>query len=194
MVGVVLALAVLAAPPFWELKPPSAWTDEEIRQLLTDSPWAQSVAAPSDASGVVVYLATARPVREAEQELIRRSGKSQGVEDPEPDEYRDYVRQNAGKIIVLAVRVPNPGALQHEAEVRRMEKESVLKVGRRKYRTTGHFPPAPTDPWLRLVFPREAGPQDKSLQFELYLPGLANPLRWAEFRMRELKYGGAPEF
>jgi hypothetical protein len=75
-----------------------------------------------------------------------------------------------------------------------MEKESVLRIGRRKYRMTGHFPPAPTDPYLRLVFPREVDPQDKSLRFELYLPGVPSPYRWAEFRLREMRYRGEPAF
>jgi hypothetical protein len=191
MVALLLA-ALLAAPPFWEAKPPSAWTSEEIQLLLRDSPWAQEVAAPIEKGGVVVYLATARPLRAAEEELIRRNPRLRSLEDPDAEEFREFLRENAGKVIVLAVQLPR--ALTDDAEIRRMEKECVLKVGRRKYRVTGHFPPAPTDPHLRLVFPRDVRPEDKTLRFELYVPGLGNPYRWAEFRVRELKYKGAPEF
>ncbi len=35
-----LPLALRAAPPFWNRKPSSDWTGEEILQLLTKSPWA----------------------------------------------------------------------------------------------------------------------------------------------------------
>jgi hypothetical protein len=44
----VLAVAgglVLAGDPFWKSKPISNWTDEDLRQILTDSPWAKTVKA-----------------------------------------------------------------------------------------------------------------------------------------------------
>ncbi len=190
----MLALLILLAPPFWEARPPSAWTDEEIRQLLTDSPWAQEATAAHGDGGVPVYLATARPVQEAEAGLIRRNHAPSPGEDTVSEEYRKFLRDNQGSVIVLAVRLPGGRALTEEAEIRRMEKESVLRIGRRKYRLTGHFPPAPTDPCLRLVFPREVDPQDQALRFELYLPGLPSPYRWAEFRLREMRYRGEPTF
>jgi len=74
-----------------------------------------------------------------------------------------------------------------------MEEESILKVGKKKYQMTGHFPPTPADPYLRLVFPRPIGPNDKSLVFELYLPGVGNTYRTVEFRIKELGYKGTPE-
>jgi len=69
----------------------------------------------------------------------------------------------------------------------------VLKVGRKKYKITGQFPPTPMDPYLRLVYPREVGPNDKSLVFELYLPGVGRTYQIVEFRMKELLYRGKPE-
>jgi len=193
MVG-ALILAVLLAPPFWELRSASAWTAEEIDQLLSDSPWAQRVEGPLAGGSVVVYLATAQPAREAEEELLRRGLRPQPVEVPVSDEYREFLRRNAGKVIVLAVRLPVMAAFGDEAELRRMEKESVLKVGRRKYRMTGHFPPTLADPCLRLAFPRDVDRQEKTLRFQLYLPGVPSPYRWAEFRLREMGYRGQPAF
>jgi hypothetical protein len=191
---VELMVAALLAPPFWELRPPSAWTEAEIGQLLSNSPWAQRVEGPLTGGGVVVYLATARPAREAEEELLRRGGRAPSSEVVAADEYREYLRRNAGKVIVLAVRLPVMTAFLDEAELRRMEKDCVLRVGRRKYRMSGHFPPTFMDPCLRLVFPREVDPQDKTLRFELYLPGVPSPYRWAEFRLKEMGYGGKPAF
>ena len=190
----LLIVAALAAPSFWEARPPSAWTAEEIEQLLTNSPWAQVVEAPRKQGGIAVYLATARPARQAEEELQRRRPQPPPVEDAAAEEYREFLRENAGKVIVLAVRLPYTAALRDDAEVRRMERDSVLRVGRRRFRMTGHFPPAPLDPCLRLVFPREVRPDDRTLRFELYLPGLPNPYRWAEFRLNEMKYKGAVEY
>ena len=185
-------VAALLAPPFWAARPPSAWTAEEILQLLTDSPWAQAAKAPRAEYGVVVYLATARPAREAEER--RLGGGPQPGEESSAGEYRDFMRENAGKVIVLAVQLPLAAILQAAPDILRMEQESVLKIGRRKYRMTGHFPPAPWDPYLRLVFPREVRPDDKTLDFELYLPGLPAPYRWAQFRLSQMKYRGAAEY
>jgi len=188
----LLTVAALLVPPFWEARPPSAWTTEEIRQLLTESPWAQAAKAPREEQGVVVYLATARPVREAEER--RLGGGPRPGEDSSAGEYRDFMRENAGKVIVLAVQLPLAAILQAAPDIPRMEKESVLKIGRRTYRMTGHFPPAPGDPYLRLVFPREVRPDDKTLNFELCLPGLPAPYRWAQFRLSQMNYRGVVEF
>jgi len=188
-------VAALLAPPFWDLRPASAWTAEEINQLLSNSPWAQAVEGPLKEAPVVVYVATARPAREAEEELRRRGMRSAPAEDRAAgDEYREFMRRNAGKVIVLAVRLPPMRILEDEAELRRLEKDCVLRVGRRKYGMTGHFPPTFADPCLRLVFPREVDPADRTLRFELYLPGVPSPYRWAEFRLKQMGHRGEPAF
>ena len=40
-----------SAPDFWNKKPPSEWTPEEIDRLLTKSPWARQVTAQYAAGG-----------------------------------------------------------------------------------------------------------------------------------------------
>jgi hypothetical protein len=70
-----LAMLLMLAASFWESKAPADWTDNEILNLFTDSPWAQ-MAEPSvkDSHGapVQVYIATAGPMREGEKERERR--------------------------------------------------------------------------------------------------------------------------
>jgi hypothetical protein len=39
------AVILIAAEPRWMDKPPAAWTEEDARQVLTDSPWAKTVKA-----------------------------------------------------------------------------------------------------------------------------------------------------
>ena len=73
-----------------------------------------------------------------------------------------------------------------------MEEESIMRVGRQKYKMEGHFPPVPSDPFLRLVYPRVATERDKSVNFELYLPGYG-PYHEAEFRVRDMMYKGKLE-
>jgi hypothetical protein len=179
--------AALLAAPFWEAKSPPDWTEAELRVILTDSPWAQSL----EKGGAVGYLATARPMQDAERELTRRRrAKSAPPADPE---YEDFLAQDQGKHIVLAVALSNPAALADAREARRMQEESILKVGKKKYKMTGHFPPTPDDPCLRLIYPREIGTNDRSLVFELYLPGVSGTFKTLEFRMKELLYHGQPE-
>lgn len=175
-------LALLAAP-FWETKAPGDWTDIEIERLLHDSPWAQ-MADPAPA--VQVYLATAHPLREAEAEWARRRGK------PLSEEYVDYIGQDGANKLVVAIAYKDLTALADGEEAHRMEEESIMKVGRQKYQMEGHFPPVPSDPFLRLVYPRVATERDKTVVFELYLPGYG-PYHEAEFRVRDMLYKGKLE-
>jgi hypothetical protein len=41
----VTGVVLLAAEPSWTGKPISSWTQEDVRQILTDSPWARTVKA-----------------------------------------------------------------------------------------------------------------------------------------------------
>ncbi len=191
MYWLALFLAMMAAP-FWESKAPADWTDRELQQMLMDSPWAQMLTS----SGVVaeppvqVYLATAAPIQQAEHELElrekrRRPPGASAVEDPLAEEYRVWFEDNHSAQIVLAIRINNNKAFSDEKETRRMEEESVMRVGRKKFKMTGHFPPAARDPYLRMAFPREADLTAKSISFDLYLPGV--PMPFPPGRVQELK-------
>ncbi len=96
-------------------------------------------------------------------------------------------------MLVLAVFLPRPDVLLDPLEAKRMEEECLLKVGRKKHKMIGHFPPAPSDPYLRLVYPRAVSATDKAFSFELYLPGVPAPYRTVEFRVKDLTYKGALE-
>ncbi|MCS6954070.1 MAG: hypothetical protein RMK57_15695 [Bryobacterales bacterium] len=186
----------LAQVPFWEAKPPHEWTDEEIHRVLAASPWVKTVAVRTPGGsvpGVFVYLATARPIRAAEQELRRRRDPP-APEDPAPAEYEEFLGQNEGKYVVLAVRVDNPSALADAGQSRRMEQECVMIADRDRFRLVGHFPPTPSDPYLRLVFPRPARRDFRRLRFDLYLPTAVFPYRTVEFDVSELHYQGKPEY
>lgn len=185
----------LAAQPFWEQKSPREWSDEELLRMLTDSPWAQTSEAKAGPD-TPIYLASAKPMLEAETEWLRRYSLKSTAPKPDPtarNEYEQYLQENRGKVIVVALRNPNMQALASAEEVRLMEAESFLKVGRTKVKMTGHFPPAGSDPVLRLIFPTPAG-QVKELSFELYLPGVPAPYRHAVFRMKDLVYRGEISF
>jgi len=179
----VCAWLALLAAPFWETKAPGDWTDAQIERLLHDSPWAE-MAEPAPA--VQVYLATARPVREAEAELARRRAK------PLNEEYVDYLAQEGADKLVVAIAYKNLAALEDAGEAHRMEEESIMRVGHQKYKMDGHFPPVPSDPFLRLVYPRAATTRDKTIAFDLYLPGYG-PYHEAEFRLRDMLYKGKLE-
>ncbi|MCS7023982.1 MAG: hypothetical protein NZV14_04235 [Bryobacteraceae bacterium] len=194
---VLLACAALGwqKTPFWDRKQPHEWSDEELLQIMTDSPWAQVTQAKAGPP-VGIYLASAPPLQVAEKEWLRRySSKS-----PQPSqdsglrqEYEHFLKENLGHVIVLAVRHPKVQALASADELQRMEEESFLKDGRKKLKMTGHFPPVPSDPVLRLVFPRPASAV-RELVFELYLPGVSAPYRQAVFTVKDLVYRGEAGF
>ncbi|MGA2435238.1 MAG: hypothetical protein ABSG25_08130 [Bryobacteraceae bacterium] len=190
-----LILANAAHAPFWEAKAPADWTDDELEEMLTKSPWVEPAVAAKNSDDVLVWLATARPMRDAEAERDRRAAKNKApIEDRDAEEYRDFVRENEGKYIVLALAIPNPDVLKDSREVERMEDRCTLKIGGKKYKMVGHFPPSASDPYLRLVFPRPVNPGDKKLHFELYVPSVnTNPYRQAEFTIQDLLYKGEPE-
>jgi hypothetical protein len=179
-------LALLAAP-FWETKAPRDWSDGQVDRLLHDSPWAQ-MSGP--APYVQVYLATAEPMREAEAELARRSPK---LPRGEPNEdYVDFLRSEGAHKLVLAIAFKDLKALADAQEEHAMEEESIMKVGRHEYKMEGHFPPVPSDPFLRLVYPRAATERDKTIVFELYVPGYG-PYHDAEFKIKDMLYKGKLE-
>jgi hypothetical protein len=180
----LLAALFFLGPPFWEVKPPDRWTSREIDTVRHDSPWAQSVGPDPR---VLVYLATAGPIEDAEEEARLRT--KDPLPEPDPD-YLDYLREHRAEHFVLAIPDVTLDGLRQPGEERRMEEETQMVVGGKTYRMIGHFPPTEADPVLRLVFPREAQPSDKSVVFRLYLPGVTFPNRETEFRIKDLMYHG----
>jgi hypothetical protein len=180
----LVAVLFFLGQPFWEAKPPERWSDREIDAILHDSPWAQSVGPEPK---VLVYLATAGPVEDAEEEARLRTKNP--LADLDPD-YLDYLRENGSKQFVVAIPEVTLSGLARPGEEKAMEEQTEMVIGRKSFKITGHFPPTEADPVLRLVFPREAQAGDKSVLFRLYLPGLPFPLRETEFRIKDLMYHG----
>ena len=186
----LVPLFFFLAQPFWETKPPEAWTDAEIQAIRTDSPWAQRT---DEAPVVVVFLATAAPIEHAEAELRLRLKKNpHPMPEPDPD-YVEYLTSHRDDSFVLAITYPTLAGLGNARESRRMEEESVMLIGKDSYGIVGHFPPTPSDPVLRLIFPRAVKPGDKTVLFRLYLGGLKFPEREVEFRVKDLTYQGRLE-
>ena len=186
----LLPLFFFLAQPFWEARPPESWTDAEIQNIRTESPWAQRT---SEAPVAVVYLATAAPIEHAEAELRLRLKKNpRPMPEPDPD-YVEYLSSHRSENFVLAITYPTLAGIGDARESRRMEEESVMLIGKKSYPIVGHFPPTPSDPVLRLIFPRAVKPADKSVVFRLYLGGLKFPEREVEFRVKDLNYQGKLE-
>ncbi len=91
------AVLFFFALPFWEANPPEKWSLNEIGQMLADSPWAQTIGPEPN---VVVYLATASPIEQAESELRLRSRRA--LRPPDPD-YQAYLSESRETHFVLAV-------------------------------------------------------------------------------------------
>lgn len=176
-------LLLLALDPFWVTKPVKDWTNVQIASLLSNSPWG---ALAEDTVGgtmgaIPVYLASAKPIRLAEQEVRRR--KSMEL-DPELE---DLLSQ---RVLIVAIPIQNLPAFANSGESKSMEEQSVMVLGRKKVKAAGHLPPTPTDPTLRLVFPRPDLAGLKELRFELYLPGVTGNYRNARFDPRKMMFEG----
>jgi hypothetical protein len=179
------ALLFFLAQPFWEAKAPAQWTDAEIQTLLRNGPWAQTVGPSPE---LAIWFATAEPVEAALAQAQLRSAKPK----PDPDvDYLDFLQENRDKVFVLAVGYPSLHGLGKEADAwTTVERETLMMVGGKKYHIEGTFPPTPSDPVLRLVFPRAVKPTDKRIEFQLYIPGVPFPDRQVSFDVRDLIYHG----
>jgi len=180
----LVPLLLFLSQPFWEAKPPERWTDAEIVIVRHNSPWAQTLGPAPE---IPLWLATAAPIQDAEGEARLRSKLTEKESDPD---YVGYVTEHEAEVFVLALSYPTLKGLGDAAEQRRMEEECLMKIGRKTYHIMGHFPPTPSDPVLRLVFPREVKTGDRDVEFELYLPGLPFPERDTSFRVKDLMYHG----
>jgi hypothetical protein len=197
-----LAVLLFLAGPFWESSPPAEWSETQVKQLLTDSPWAQIVQATgsSSAKAVQVLLETAEPIQQGEAEWNRRFvEKKPGAKAGAPDaelmrrEFELWLSDNRATQIVLAISAGKSAAYSDEHEIQEMEKHSLMIVGHKKYKMTGHFPPDDRDPYLRIAFPREVTAADKSVTFELYVPGTGAPFRSVEFTIKDMIVKGKLE-
>jgi hypothetical protein len=108
-------------------------------------------------------------------------------------EYRLWLEDNLAKQIIVAIRISRAKDFDDAAQTKKMEDDSIMRVGRKKFKMTGNFPPTQRDPYLRIAFPREVQPSDKIVTFELYVPGLTPPYRTVEFNVKDMIVKGKLE-
>jgi hypothetical protein len=196
--GLLLSCLLVGSPPpplppqkananaFWNTKAPADWSIEEMRLILQQSPWA-TVSHATLSVPIPIHLGSAEPMREAE--LRERQASRYRVEPGASfEEYQAMLAE--GKYIVLAVTMRDSSALADAIESKSLEKDSIMYAGRRAYKLVTVFPPTPGDPYIRYVFPREVRPNDKSLNFDIYIPGVNYPQRHIEFDLKEMMYRG----
>ena len=178
---------LLQAAPFWEQRPPAEWTRADVDRMMSDSPWAQT-------DGVRVYIASAEPVRQAELMWKKWRKQQLGVEGvfEEDEDYEQFLREHPGDYIVVGVYGMNPAITPEPRQIAQMEKQSRIKLDKRKYAMIAYFPPTPADPVLRMVFPKKLAGDEKKLILELYLPGVHLPYRNFEFPIKTLVWQGKP--
>lgn len=202
-------VALLFVDSFWQTKPAKEWTDAELSQFLSDSPWAQMAAQPGKPQGgknsgedrlVQVYLATAEPVVKALAERdrrleLRRPGITKALaDDPLSEERAVWFADHRAAYIIVAARVGNNDAFSIDKETSRMERDSVMEAGRVQVKVSATFPPTQTDPHLYLAFLREpVAASDKDLSFGLYLPGVPGPYRSVTFKIKDMLVDGKLE-
>jgi hypothetical protein len=192
-----LLLFLAAAQAFWQARPPADWTRTEAQSLLRQSPWAAQAVTESKmaAAGVPVLLLTALPVRQALQRIDETNMEpTLGDREAELPEWRVLLRDQSPEYIALGVELPDPASADEARESAEMQKQTSLRIGKRRIRPHTVFPAGPRTPWTIFVFPRPVGPAEKVLRFELFIPGPGNPFRAVEFKTAALDYQGRPEF
>lgn len=185
-------IAFLSIAPFWESNEVKDWSEDQLIEFFGNSPWAQPAQSNAGA-GVLTFLATAKPVQLAEVELHRRrTSKAAQGQDPAWEEFQEFLARDAAKYIVLAVAIPIQSTLD-ASEMALMENESIMKLGKQKIKMSGYFPPSPSDPYTRLIFPRTGADTAKELLFELFIPGTGTPYRQVFYTRKSLTYRGKLE-
>jgi hypothetical protein len=188
-------LTLLTATPFWDTLDVKQWSEEQLIDFFGNSPWSQPAESTSG-NGVLTFLATAKPVQMAEVEKRRRQMKKiagvDAIQDPAWDEFLEFLERDSSKYIVLAVAIPAE-ATREASEMSLMENQSFMKLGKQKIKMSGYFPPSPTDPYTRLIFPRAGADKVKELNFELFLPGTGTPYRQVFYPLKEMNYRGRLE-
>jgi hypothetical protein len=188
-------LTLLTATPFWDALDVKQWSEEQLIDFFGNSPWSQPAESTSG-NGVLTFLATAKPVQMAEVEKRRRQMKKVAgvdvIQDPAWDEFLEFLERDTSKYIVLAVAIPAE-ATREASEMSLMENQSFMKLGKQKIKMSGYFPPSPTDPYTRLIFPRAGADKVKELNFELFLPGTGTPYRQVFYPVKAMNYRGRLE-
>jgi len=188
-------LTLLTATPFWDTIDVKQWSEEQLLDFFGNSPWSQP-AESTAGNGVLTFLATSKPIQLAEVEKRRRQMKKVAgidvIQDPAWDEFQEFLERDTAKYIVLAVAIPAE-ATREASEMSLMENQSVMKLGKQKIKMSGYFPPSPTDPYTRLIFPRAGTEKAKELVFELFLPGTGTPFRQVYYPTKGMNYRGRLE-
>ena len=138
------------------------------------------------AANVFGELQNGRASREGAQSP-RGAAEQDGRERRLAEEYRFWFEDNRKEHVILAVRVGNNTAFSQEGEIRRMQEDTAMHSGNIKVKMSSYFPPTASDPYIHFAFPRSViQPQEKFLDFEVYLPGTASPFRTVLFTVGDL--------
>jgi hypothetical protein len=179
-----MAIAVaLAAADFWS-KPAADWTEKELEQMLSDSPWADRMAVETGQRGnvgnaddgkgpmqgnlttpIVVAWRTALPIRQA---IARRSNAPMNEAEPTvsvllaslfPAQFRGEAADGAKLVADTVIKVKGKADI-HPTEVQLPNAAPAPGGGKGKGGFGGTFD-------LIFVFPKNAGltVDDKELEF-----------------------------
>ena len=161
-------------------------SDADLDGIFKISPWAQT-------DGITVFFATAQPMRDAEYELRRRRGQA-NIEFDHDSDFDEFLKTRGAQSIVIAVRQTDQTGLLVPEEMKRLERDSRIRSGKKILKLEGLFPPTPGDSLLRLVFPRDLDPKADKIRLELYIPALdGKAWRTFEFSLKAMQVNGKLE-
>jgi hypothetical protein len=160
-----MAYAILGAADFWETKPFTMWTDQELQQVSTDSPWAKKIviAAGGRAGGasdtpVVISWRSALPMKQA---LVRMQVGLGGALTPQARAMLDQ-RETGYVVSVDGLPARLAGSTANIWVDTSIKVDDKARVGPDE----GLAQPSGNSLILGFMFPRAPiGPEDKTVEF-----------------------------
>jgi hypothetical protein len=185
-----MACTALGAADFWETKPFTMWSDQEVQQITTDSPWAKKivVAAGGRAGGaadtpVVISWRSALPMRQA---LARMQIGLGGALTPQARAVLDQ-KENGYVVSVDGLPARLAGSTAN------IRVDTALKIGdkTRVGPDEALAQPSGNNLILAFNFPRTPiGPEDKTVEFVTKVGAFEIK---GVFNLKEMVFHGQPE-
>lgn len=199
-----LLSAFLMAGDFWKEKPYKEWSEEEARELLTESPWVgiskhQLFSSTKRIAGnrereEVLYIfmfRSAKPVRMAIARMAMLGGQ---IDGEQADQYVADEPYGGDFVVSVSINPPGRADILEELRTEKLRDSTYLELGDgRKIPLQRYIPPAETNTNDGiLLFPRqEVGPESKEVVIVSEMEKGVKAK--AKFKVKDLVFDGKVE-
>lgn len=232
VLALFLAVAAFGGSDFWADKPYSKWSAKDVRKLLSESPWGKTTTlrkpviqqvhretgqfsslagegegVPDPTVEYVVYLRTARPVREALVREAQLEEKYEGMDDAKKkafdNKWGQFLAADVSDKVIVQVQYSSNTAdidrqlmnyWQTQTAATLQDHAVLIWPDGQRFAPVAFWAARGAGREFQLAFPRpKDGKEDGALAFEFSNPDVkieGNSRVYTKFPMKELKYGG----